>query len=572
MKQRKISLVLKIMLLCLLLVVFTSVTMQIIANKTSRNTVIVAMGETALNITRSVINIVDIEKFEELETSEDMQMEYYTQLRQQLNEVKENLGLKYLYTMRVTEAGEYIYVVDGAPEEDTEVSLLGDIEEDITDKMRSSVQGKEGYELSYSAEWGNLISAYMPIKNQEGKTVGILAADFEADHIVKQLKDANNQMYLITTIIILIGIAVSIAFSFMIIRSLKSLQAKVQLLKQGDLTIEVKNNSKDEVGQLSEAFQDMLENMAFIIRNILSNTEEVIQKIIQLNHSVSDTSQASEEISKTINEIASGATEQVENVEHVSNSMEKVFEEIRNITVNIDLANAASNEAMKDSREAAELLKGSVNQINLVNDTVETTSTMMKQLETRFHEILTFSDSVTAIASQTNLLALNASIEATSAGVHGKGFAVVAGEIKNLARQSSDASKRIKELINLIQEEINNSSKAIENGVIQAKSGVEVIAKVDTYLDKLFLSNQKVDNRIKEITGAISNIENDSRFVLDSTIKLSDIARDFSAGTQQTAAATEEQQAIMEEIQSNLGLVRERMESLGVSVKTFKVD
>jgi methyl-accepting chemotaxis protein len=238
----------------------------------------------------------------------------------------------------------------------------------------------------------------------------------------------------------------------------------------------------------------------------------------------------------------------------------------------IELVNNDSDKAMKDMKRASEILKGSVKQINLVNDTVDITASMMKQLETKFQQVLSFSDSVSAIAKQTNLLALNASIEAASAGEHGKGFAVVAKEITKLARLSGDASNRIQDLIHMVQEEIVNSSISIENGVVEARNGVKVISQVDTYLEMLSDSNQKVDKRIKEIAKAITNIEQDSKKVLDNTNQLEEISKEFSAGTQQTAAGEEEQLAYMEEIRNNLIMVKELMEQLNKSVNQFNID
>jgi hypothetical protein len=69
-------------------------------------------------------------------------------------------------------------VVDGVDLNDEEPSLLGDTENEMTDLMAKSFDGQEGYELDSSDEWGKLVTAFVPIKNAAGKTVGILAADF----------------------------------------------------------------------------------------------------------------------------------------------------------------------------------------------------------------------------------------------------------------------------------------------------------------------------------------------------------------------------------------------------------
>ena len=568
MKKIQNSLMAKIILLCSSLVLFASLTMSLYAYRTASSSITEATGQTALNITRSVVGSIDVSRFEKLQTAADMQQDYYKELGMQLNNIRKSTGLKYLYTMRKTSDGKYIYVVDG----EENASLLGDVETEITKIMKMAFEGKEGYEMTTDNNWGNIISAYIPIKNTSGETVGILAADFDANLIAKQLKTANTEMFTSAGIIIIISILLAVAFAILIIRSLKQLQAKIQLVSQGDLTINVESGRTDEVGKVSQALQATLTHMSSMIRNIRNNTYEIITSVDSLNEQIDDSNKATENITQVITEIASGAVNQVDSTKSVSESMEKVFEGISLITGHINVVNIDSDTSMQNMKEASKILKGSVEQINLVNDTVDATSDMIKELQDKFLEVLSFSDSISAIAKQTNLLALNASIEAATAGEHGKGFAVVAGEIKNLATQSNLASNKIHELIYAVQGEINKSSDAIENGVVQARDGVNVISQVEVYLDKLSESNQKVDSSIKEITEAIKHIEHNSQEVLEKTEGLEEISREFSAGTQQTAAETEEQLAIMEVIRSGLLQVRDMMEQLGQSVNQFKID
>lgn len=567
----KFSLMLKIMLLCVGLVLASSITIGIFAFQTAKATMEDTMGQMSLNILQSVNTSIDGDKLEELKTPEDMEKEYYTQLREELYKAKVSTGVKYLYTMNRDEDGTYYYVVDGAEAGNEDASLLGDVEEEVSQLMMDCFDGQENYEYSESDEWGTLISGYVPITNSAGDIIGLLGADFDVKYMMDKIGDAKQNMYLIILVIAIINCAIALVFSYLIVRSLKQLQAKIFQLRQGDLTVEVNTNRRDEVGSLSQTFKAMIENMSFMIHNIRDNSEAVGQDIDNLNISIDVSNKATEEITKIITEIALGAAKQVESVEEVEDTMEQVFAEIVTVIENIDLANQDSDIALKDTQLATDKLNGSVKQINLVNDTVETTASMMKQLEEKFKEMLTFSKIVESIAARTNLLALNASIEAASAGEHGKGFGVVAGEIKNLAKQSSEASKRINELIVTVQEEINNSSGAIDNGVIQARDSVAVMSQVEHNLETLSKSNLKIDARIKEIAKAIIRIEKESKKVLEKTTFLAEIAKELSAGTQQTAAETEEQYAIMEGIKNDLLIVKDRMDQLGGTVNQFKI-
>ncbi len=572
MKKLKISLMFKIMLLCVGLIVVSTNAIRYFAYNTAKSTIESTMGQMALNITRSVNETINVEQYAELKTPEDMEKAYYNELRQEFVKIKESSGLKYLYTMNRNEDGSIYYCIDGSPVGDKDESLLGDVEEDISDLMYAALEGKEGYELYDSKEWGALISGYVPILSSSGEVLGMLGADFDAEFMVNALAKANKEMIYMNIMIALISCVIAYAVSYYIVRAIKKLRTKVHLVKKGDLTIDVGSTRTDEVGSLSRAFQEMIKNMSLMIQGIRDNSDLVGNDILMLNENIDVSNKATEEITKIVSEIALGATRQVDNVEEVEASIESVFGEIETIIGNIAEVDKASDTCIKDMQDASEKLNGSVTQINLVNDTVETTAVLMKKLDEKFREVLSFSSSIEAIATKTNLLALNASIEAASAGEHGKGFAVVAGEIKNLAKQSSDASKRINELISAVQGEIDNSCTAIDNGAVQARDGVMVMSEVERYLEKISASNQQIDGRIKEIARAILNIEEDCKKVMDKTRLLADISKELSEGTQQTAAETEEQYAIMEGLKNDLTAVKDRMNQLGSTVNKFNVN
>lgn len=571
MKKLKISLRFQIMFLCVSLLVVAIMIMNIFSYQSLEKALEETIGQTAINITRSMVQTIDIDQYKKLQSPDDMKTEYYIQLKESLRAIKEQTGLKYMYTMNRSDDGKYYYGVDGLPEDDPDFCKLGDEESEISDIMIAAFEGKEGYELGSLKEWGLLVSGYVPIKSSSGEVVGILASDFDGSIVAQKLHEANINMFLQMVIIIAIGIICSILASYYIIRDIKKLQSKVKLAEQGDLTMDVSSRRRDEIGTLSNSFQSMIQHMSEMILGIRNNSLAIGKDIDQLNENVNVTNKATEEITGIVTEIAAGACRQVENAEDAEHAMERVFEQITSITEHITTVNQDSDQAIIDMQEASEKLEVSTEQINLVNETVENTAAIMRQLAEKFDEVLNFTKNIEDIASRTNLLALNASIEAASAGEHGKGFAVVAAEIKNLSKQSSLASNQINQLIVAVSEEINNSTITIEHGVKQSRDGVDDMDKAKENLSKLSDTNKKIDNRIKAIADAIRHIEADSRNVLERTKQLSDIAKELSEGTQQTAAETEEQYAIMEGIKNDLSSVKERMILLEDSVNEFNI-
>lgn len=571
MKQFINSLMFKIIILCAGLVLVSSLTLHYFAFRAAKSSIEYTLGQMALNITRSVNKVIDTDKYADLVETKDAGNEYYSNLKENMIAMKNNTGLEFLYSISRAQDGKYIYVVDGMEAGAEGESVLGEEEDEISEAMEACFQGKETYEFDDSEEWGKLISGYIPIVNKDGEVVGILGADFDANYMVEQLGKADFNIYVAGGFILLFSILLAVAVSYWIVRSLKHLREKIGLIKNGDLTVELEMKRNDEVGGLSKAFQSMIVNMSSMISNIRSHSERAIKDMDSFNNRLEITYRATEEITKIVGDIAQGAEIQVESIEEVESSVRNVFKELGYITENLELVNSDSDMAVREMQEASAKLEMTAVQINNVNDRVDSAAAVIKQLEEKFKEVLGFSGTIASLAKKTNLLALNASIEAASAGEHGRGFSVVASEIKSLAGQSSDASMRINQLVAAVQEEINNTGKTIESGVVEARSGVHVMADIKEYLNKLSGSSKKINTRIKEISAAVLHIEENSRNVLDTTEALSGIAKDLSAGTQQTSAETQEQYAILEEIKNDLANMKAVMRELGNSVDEFKI-
>lgn len=412
-----------------------------------------------------------------------MNSDYYKSLQSHLTDIRKSTGLKYLYTMRKTNDNKYIYVVDSTSKDDENFSALGDEEDSVTSVLSKSFNGNSGFEF-HSDQWGNLISAYIPIKDDSDNIVGVLAADFDANMMVNQLNKFKTNICILVIIIIVVEIIIGQILSILLVSSLNKLKKKAELIKNGDLTVKFDKMGNDEIGELAQSFSEMVNNISIITNEIKNNTREV----------------------------------------------------------------------------------------NTINNTIETTSIIIEELGNKSKEIDAFSKTISEITSQTNLLSLNAAIEAARAGEHGKVFAIVANEIKDLAEQSSNASSQISEIANSMQSEITSAIKTIEKGVEHANEGVASVNKVDSYLANLQKSSIDTNIKIKEIINSIYIIEQTCNDSLNRIHELDDISRSFSAGTQQAAASTEEQAAIMHQVKMNMKNIKDMTDSLNNVVNKFKVE
>lgn len=570
MKKITFSFRLKIVCSFLILGLFSSLVIGFYSQNKSKATIEETVDSISNDIVHSILGKIDTVKFQSLKTAEDMNSSYYKELSNYLSDICEATGLKYLYTMRKTSDGKYIYVVDGSKDQP---SALGDEEklENMSKKWKESFDGKAGYEISKTEDYGNLLSTFVPLKDKTGKVIGMLGADFNADKVVKQLDSLKLNIYIIIILVILISIIISSLLANILIKPVNKLKKKAEFVKSGDLTVEIEKSSNDEIGVLAQVFKEMVSGIKNITKEINSNTKSVSQSIKFLNESFDETSKATEEITKVISEVASGSAQQSKSVDDVVVSMDEVFQQVSSVVNQANNVTSLSSAARQNSEEVSRTFEEFLEKINNLNQVVEHTSGIIRELGEKSNIISEFSETISQISKQTNLLALNASIEAARAGEQGKGFAVVAEEIRQLAEQSSKATISIKEILTNMNNEISNASASIQNSVTQAHEGLETVKNVDRNFVILQDNNKNAFIGVSKIIEAIYCIENQCKQSLEKIREVAEFSKSFSAGSQEAAASTEEQTAIMEQIKSHLDVIRETTSNLDTAVNKFKL-
>lgn len=254
---------------------------------------------------------------------------------------------------------------------------------------------------------------------------------------------------------------------------------------EGDLSARIEVTSSDELGQLGLAFNKFAERIEDMVRT-------VAKKSVSLNQSASELSAVSTQMSsgaknlKTQAAIVANSTSELStnacgvtasmvqmngNVHSVATAMEQMHSSVSEIAVNAERANKACNEADEKSR------------------TARTRAMQLNEATARIGSITTV---IQDISDQTKLLALNATIEAARAGEAGKGFAVVAGEIKELARQTSEAIVQIHEQL----KDIHTTTSAT----------IQEIGAVFDHLDAISGLNRMIASAVEEQSITCSEI------------------------------------------------------------------
>lgn len=269
-------------------------------------------------------------------------------------------------------------------------------------------------------------------------------------------------------------------------------------LSDGNFLINVNDDFKGDFAQISTSFRGIIDALSSAMRDIDGNAESV-QK------GATDLAGASQTL-------AEGATDQASAIEELTATITDISEKI--------YVNA------QNAEKARSIVSDMNDQIIVSNEHMKKNTEAMDKIRAASDKIAEIIGSIEEIADQTTLLALNASIEAARAGENGRGFAVVATQVGVLAEQSSEAARNTKDLI-------QNAIAAVEEGIQLANSTAEsLLAVVD--------NARIVNDSMTEIAEASDNQALAAAQITEGINQIAGVVESNSATSQESAAASEE--------------------------------
>ncbi|KTR27677.1 chemotaxis protein [Exiguobacterium indicum] len=379
--------------------------------------------------------------------------------------------------------------------------------------------------------------------------------------MTRQAKDLNAQnqsekqtaFYLMLGIILLgvvLFVGLALYITRLITRPIRRLQGWMDQSGNGDLTVRGDYDSKDELGQLTTSFNEMIASQQQVVLELTGTAERVAVASDELSVNAESTTKATEMVAVTMEEMASGASQQLHQVSDASRTIEELTTSVRYVAGNAQQMTERTADAMEKVALGGQVVGTLGTQMGRIQEDVSRLSHVIDGLGNRSQEIGQITDSIKGVAAQTNLLALNAAIEAARAGEQGRGFAVVAAEVKTLAEQSAVSAKQIESLIRVIQQETEASVVSMEKVSTEMKSGIAVVDRSGASFSEIETAITDVTGHVEEVSGAVQEMAAASEQIASVMRTIQAVTEGTAAGTQNISASTEEQMASMEEIAS----------------------
>ncbi|SIQ83107.1 methyl-accepting chemotaxis protein [Marinobacterium stanieri] len=374
----------------------------------------------------------------------------------------------------------------------------------------------------------------------EGEVIGAVRVTYSFEALDKQVNQNLISVALIELGLFVAGIIlISLLLRRIVIKPVNALADTIHSIERdNDLNLRSQINSGDEIGQMSVAFNSMLDNIHDGMKHV--------------NDTVSRLAESGSRISRVATDSASAVHHQQMQTTSVASAMEQMEAATRSVAASAENTVSASDMALQESNEGAQITQQAITAIERLQQNIERATDVIQKLDSQSQNVGTVLEVIQKIAEQTNLLALNAAIEAARAGEQGRGFAVVADEVRTLASRTHNSTEEINQIIVALQNDAKEAVSVMQEALEAAGNGVEQVRQSNTTLTNINEEVRVINDLNHQVASAVREQSDMASSVEQSITEISRSAEETAERSEHLNRVSDELEQLSQQLEQML--------------------
>ncbi len=361
-----------------------------------------------------------------------------------------------------------------------------------SNSVKKALSGQSGQDVITDYRGKLVLSAYTQINTLGEKWA--LIAEMEKDEALETYYKIEKDLIWLSLLTISVFIAVGGGVGYWVAKTMSKHIVNLSNVMDdiskgdGDLTARIKHETDDEIGDISDSFNEIIENFHRLIADIKTTSEQIQQE----SSNVRSGALASQQV----------VDAQVDATQNTVSAMEEFEASVKEVAQHSNSSQQISIEVVNECQASSDKANQAATEIEQLKSSIDGTAEAINELNTEVSDITTVLDVINSIADQTNLLALNAAIEAARAGEHGRGFSVVAEEVRSLAMRTQDSTVQIQSKLEVLDKITKGAVNKMGGATKVAATGADKVYGLKATLDALVHKVNEMEQMIVSVAEA----------------------------------------------------------------------
>ncbi|MFL0198774.1 methyl-accepting chemotaxis protein [Clostridium sp. WILCCON 0269] len=354
-------------------------------------------------------------------------------------------------------------------------------------------------------------------------------------------------------------------------KSSKEMITNLRQVAEGDFTIKLNCNSKNEFGLMNSSLEKTILNVYDMIKSVKDTADNVNVQVKNLSSVSEEMAASSENVTLSVQEVSKSNESQSGELLDINSELNEFANRIQNIINAIKTIDDNSRSINTMANESDVKLEALIESVNGLITSFQEFTSKINTLGVKLGKINDITNYINNISEQTNLLALNAAIEAARAGEQGRGFSVVAEEIRKLAEESKGSTQNISKLTADIENdtsEIITMTNSMNNRLIE-QSNV-VATSLDSF-KQIISAVELIIPEINEVTSSVSNLDEQKNNITEKVSNTSSLAQEINAASEEMVATSEELSSSTSEVAKSASILNSVTEEMISCVNRFRL-